>query len=107
MTHAPDSRLRDRIRLILCGAAAVFAASYGAGSIAETTAKDTAADALEEITVTAQRREENARRADQPDGIQRGRHRTAEFSGRRELLLADPERQFHVRGYARPQATLA
>src|SRR5258708_9135493 len=61
MTHALDSRLRDRIRLILCGTAAIFAGSYGAGSIAEATAKDTAADALEEITVTAQRREENAR----------------------------------------------
>jgi iron complex outermembrane recepter protein len=61
MTHALDSRLRDRIRLILCGTAAVFAASHAAGVIAEDTAKVTATDALEEITVTAQRREENAR----------------------------------------------
>lgn len=55
---------RDRIRLILCGTAATLAASYGSASIAETSAADTAGasrDALEEITVTAQRRQENAK----------------------------------------------
>ncbi len=61
MTHTRNSRLRNRIRLILCGTTAVFAASYAAGVIAEDTAKDAGAEALDEITVTAQRREENAR----------------------------------------------
>src|ERR1700676_4308572 len=61
MTHVLDSCLRDRIRRVLYGAAAVVAASYGAGVAAEDTAKVAATDALEEITVTAQRREENAR----------------------------------------------
>jgi iron complex outermembrane receptor protein len=61
MTLTLDSRLRDRIRLILCGTAAVFAAACAAAAMAEDAAKDTAADALEEITVTAQRRAENAR----------------------------------------------
>src|SRR5258706_6756270 len=61
MTHALDWRLRDRIRLILCGAAAILGASHGAGVIAADAAAGTADDALQEITVTAQRREENAR----------------------------------------------
>jgi iron complex outermembrane receptor protein len=61
MTHVLGSCLRDRIRRVLCGAAAVVAACYGAGVAAEVTAKVAATDALEEITVTAQRREENAR----------------------------------------------
>ena len=65
MTNALDSRLRARIRLILCGAAAVCAASYACGAHADAAASagtaDSAADTLEEVTVTAQRREENAR----------------------------------------------
>jgi iron complex outermembrane recepter protein len=61
MTHTLSARLRDRIRLILCGGSAMFAFSHAAGVIAEDTAKDSAGDALDEITVTAQRREENIR----------------------------------------------
>ena len=61
MTHTRNTRLRNRIRLILCGTTAVFAASYAAGVIAEDTANSTGAEVLEEVTVTAQRREENAR----------------------------------------------
>ncbi len=65
MTNALDSRLRARIRLILCGAAAVCAASYACGAHADAAASagtaDSAADTLEEVTVTAQRREENVR----------------------------------------------
>jgi iron complex outermembrane receptor protein len=60
MTHALDPRL-DRIRLILCGTAALVAASYAAAAIAEDAAGTASAEALQEITVTAQRREENAR----------------------------------------------
>ena len=61
MKHALDSSLRARIRRILCGSAAILAASHTAGAIADTAAADTAADTLDEVTVTAQRREENAR----------------------------------------------
>ncbi len=61
MTFTLDSSLRARIRLILCGAAAIFAGSYAAGVHAEAAATDAAADTLEEVTVTAQRRVENAR----------------------------------------------
>jgi iron complex outermembrane recepter protein len=61
MTHTLEPRLRHRIRLILCGGAALFAASYGACVNAEATAADVAADTLEEVTVTAQRRAEDAR----------------------------------------------
>jgi iron complex outermembrane recepter protein len=75
MTQTLNARLRDRIRLILCGAAALVAASHTAGALAadaaatavdasvtaSSAAAGTATDSLEEITVTAQRREENAR----------------------------------------------
>ena len=61
MKHALDLSLRARIRRILCGSAAILAASHAAGAIADTAAADTAADTLDEVTVTAQRREENAR----------------------------------------------
>jgi len=61
MIHDLDSRLRDRIRLTLCGATALVAASFAVGAMADTTAADTSADTLEEVTVTAQRRQENAR----------------------------------------------
>ena len=56
MTNAQNSRPRAGIMLMLCGATTLFAASYAAGVMAEA-----ASDSLEEITVTAQRREENAR----------------------------------------------
>ena len=61
MKHALDSSLRARIRRILCGSAAILAASYAGGASADTAAADSAADTLDEVTVTAQRREENAR----------------------------------------------
>lgn len=65
MTNALDSRLRACIRLVLCGTAAVCAASYASGAPADAAASagtaDSASDTLEEVTVTAQRREENAR----------------------------------------------
>src|SRR5277367_560865 len=73
MTQTSNPRLRNRIRLILCGAAAIAAASHAVGALAadaaaatataatSTAAADAANDTLEEITVTAQRREENAR----------------------------------------------
>jgi outer membrane receptor protein involved in Fe transport len=62
MKHRSDSRsradspTRDCLRLAACGAAALFAASYAGCVIA-----DEPGDALEEITVTAQRRQENIR----------------------------------------------
>jgi len=56
-----DSRLSYRIRLILCGASALLAASHAATASADTTAADTSSDTLEEVTVTAQRRVENVR----------------------------------------------
>jgi len=56
MTPILDLRPRDR-RLMLSVTIGIFAASYAASVIAE----EAAPDALEEITVTAQRREENAR----------------------------------------------
>jgi iron complex outermembrane receptor protein len=61
MKHALDSSLRACIKRILCGSAAILAASHATGAIADTAAADTAADTLDEVTVTAQRREENAR----------------------------------------------
>jgi iron complex outermembrane recepter protein len=62
MKHALDRRLRARVRRILCGSAAILAASHAAaGAAADSAATDTAADTLDEVTVTAQRREENAR----------------------------------------------
>ncbi len=57
MNRADSARLRDRIRLILCGTTTFVAVTVAAGAIAE----DIADTALEEITVTAQRREENVR----------------------------------------------
>ena len=57
MTNAQQQRLRARMRMILGGGAALLAASW-AGSVL---AADSSGDALEEITVTAQRRSENAK----------------------------------------------
>jgi iron complex outermembrane receptor protein len=54
-----DSRVRDRIRLAACSATALFAMSYAASVVADAVSPPT--DALEEVTVTAQRREENVR----------------------------------------------
>jgi len=90
---------RDRIRLTLCGTAAVIRrVLLRAGSIAETTAKDTAADALERSTVNrAAAARENAR--DVPISLtvfnaaaieQREFFRASRATSRR------PERQFHV-----------
>ncbi len=77
MTRNPNPRLRDHIRLILCGGAAILAASHTVATLAaDSTAAateasatagasasgaDAVSDMLEEVTVTAQRREENAR----------------------------------------------
>src|ERR1700722_10650754 len=61
MNHALDLRLRARIRRFLYGSAAILAASHATGAVADTPATDTATDTLDEVTVTAQRREENAR----------------------------------------------
>ena len=62
MTHALDLRLRASIRRILVRlSCAILAASHATGAVADTAAADTAADTLDEVTVTAQRREENAR----------------------------------------------
>src|ERR1700742_2008847 len=61
MTRAPKMR-RRHARLILCGATATLAASYAASVLAaDNDADNTATEGLQEITVTAQRREENAR----------------------------------------------
>ena len=54
-----DSRVRDRVRLLACGATALFAISYAAGVVADGVNPPT--DTLEEVTVTAQRRVENVR----------------------------------------------
>jgi iron complex outermembrane receptor protein len=59
MTRKLNLRPRGRIRLAACGAITFVALSYAAGVMADAT--DTPADALQEITVTAQRREENVR----------------------------------------------
>jgi iron complex outermembrane recepter protein len=56
MRHRLDSRPRERVRLLACGAAALFCGSYAAAVLAD----EGGADSLEEITVTAQRRTENA-----------------------------------------------
>ena len=61
MTRAPKTR-RRHARLILCGATATLAASFAASALAaDNDADNTATEGLQEITVTAQRREENAR----------------------------------------------
>src|SRR5271155_1670504 len=57
MRHRLDSRPRERVRLLACGAAALFCGSYAVSVLAD----EGGADSLDEITVTAQRREENAR----------------------------------------------
>jgi iron complex outermembrane recepter protein len=57
MTPILNSQPRDRGRLILCAALGLLAASPAATVLAQ----DAAGDALEEITVTAERRPENAR----------------------------------------------
>jgi iron complex outermembrane recepter protein len=56
MRHRLDSRPRERVRLLACGAAALFCGSYAASVLAD----EGGADSLDEITVTAQRRAENA-----------------------------------------------
>jgi iron complex outermembrane receptor protein len=56
MRHRLDSRPRERMRLLACGAAALFCGSYAVSVLAD----EGGADSLEEITVTAQRRAENA-----------------------------------------------
>jgi iron complex outermembrane receptor protein len=53
-----NSRLDVCIRLILCNATVLWT---GSQAIAATAAEDSASDTLEEVTVTAQRRQENAR----------------------------------------------
>jgi iron complex outermembrane receptor protein len=61
MTRAPKTR-RRHASLILCGATATLAASYAGSALAADTDADSAAtEGLQEVTVTAQRREENAR----------------------------------------------
>jgi iron complex outermembrane receptor protein len=59
MTRKLDFRLRDRIRLAACGATTLVALSYATGVIAD--AAGASNDTLEEVTVTAQRRQENSR----------------------------------------------
>src|SRR5580658_7002103 len=62
MTRAPKTRRRHAARLVLCSATATLVGSYAAGALAADNSTDDAAlDSLQEITVTAQRREENAR----------------------------------------------
>jgi iron complex outermembrane receptor protein len=56
--RALNSRLDVCIRLILCNATVLWT---GSQAIAATAAEDSASDTLEEVTVTAQRRQENAR----------------------------------------------
>src|ERR1700678_895941 len=56
MRHRLDARPRKRVRLLACGAAALFFGCYAASLLAD----EAAGDSLEEITVTAQRRTENA-----------------------------------------------
>src|SRR5580658_215430 len=62
MTRAPKTRRRHAARLVLCSATATLVGSYAASALAaDNSADDAALDTLQEITVTAQRREENAR----------------------------------------------
>ena len=62
MTRALKTRRRNTARRVLCSATATLAASYVAGAFAaDNTPDDSAQDGLQEVTVTAQRREENAR----------------------------------------------
>ncbi|HEY0342337.1 MAG TPA: TonB-dependent receptor plug domain-containing protein, partial [Steroidobacteraceae bacterium] len=62
MIRAPKTRRRHAARLVLCSAAATLAGSYAAhASAADNDTDDAAVDSLQEITVTAQRREQNAR----------------------------------------------
>jgi len=56
MRYRLDSRPRERVRLLACGAAALFCGSYAVSVLAD----EGGADSLDEITVTAQRRAENA-----------------------------------------------
>ena len=60
MKLALNSRLKVCIRLILCGATVLWSGSHAAAATA-TADTSSASDTLEEVTVTAQRREENAR----------------------------------------------
>jgi iron complex outermembrane recepter protein len=62
MTPALETRLRSSVQRLLCGASFALAASYATGAgAADTPRADSAQDVLQEITVTAERREENAR----------------------------------------------
>ncbi len=62
MTPAVETRLRAGVKRFLCCASVALAASYAAGASAEDTPRaDPSQDALQEVTVTAERREENAR----------------------------------------------
>ncbi len=62
MTPALKHRLRAHVRQILCGAAVALCASHATGARAADTPENASAqDVLQEITVTAERREENAR----------------------------------------------
>jgi iron complex outermembrane receptor protein len=56
MSHRLDPRSRGRVHFAVCGAAAVFL-----GAVLPVWADEATGDALEEITVTAQRRVENVR----------------------------------------------
>src|ERR1700733_6197028 len=56
MRHRLDARLRKRVQLLACCAAALFFECYAASVLAV----EAPGDSLEEITVTAQRRSGNA-----------------------------------------------
>jgi iron complex outermembrane receptor protein len=62
MTRALKTCRRNAARLILCGATVTLATSFAASAVAaDNPQDDSAQDGLQEITVTAQRRAENAR----------------------------------------------
>jgi iron complex outermembrane receptor protein len=60
MKQVQKPSLRDLVR-IACGGAALLTAAYAPGALAAASTPVTSSDTLDEITVTAQRREENAR----------------------------------------------
>src|ERR1700734_824207 len=57
MRNRLDAHPRERVRLLACGAAVLIFGCYAASVLGD----EAAGDSLEEITVTAQRRAENAR----------------------------------------------
>jgi iron complex outermembrane receptor protein len=65
VTPAQTTTQRHRVKLLLCGAIVLGASSYAAAettaATASATADDPSQDGLQEIIVTSQRREENAR----------------------------------------------